>query len=133
MSNYEEELDQITLTLEDDSELLCDVIATFPVTIKGTEQMYVALLPTDAGEDAEIFLYRFSEDGDEIDIQNIEDDEEFEIVGVCYEIEPKIGVIDPSWLYDVGIVCEYKNGERFWCHYKSDYLSNIFDEWKVER
>ena len=80
MSNYEEEMDQITLTLEDDSELLCDVIATFPVTIKGTEQMYVALLPTDAGEDAEIFLYRFSEDGDEIDIQNIEDDEEFEIV-----------------------------------------------------
>ena len=60
-------------------------------------------------------------------------DEEFEIVGVCYEIEPKIGVIDPSWLYDVGIVCEYKNGERFWGHYKSDYLSNIFDEWKVER
>ncbi|MBE5950919.1 MAG: DUF1292 domain-containing protein [Lachnospiraceae bacterium] len=80
MSNYEEEMDQITLTLEDDSELLCDVIATFPVTIKGVEQMYVALLPTDAGEDAEIFLYRFSEDGDEIDIQNIEDDEEFEIV-----------------------------------------------------
>ena len=80
MSNYEEEMDQITLTLEDDSELLCDVIATFPVTIKGTEQMYVALLPTDAGEDAEIFVYRFSEDGDEIDIQNIEDDEEFEIV-----------------------------------------------------
>ena len=80
MSNYEEEMDQITLTLEDDSELLCDVIATFPVTIKGAEQMYVALLPTDAGEDAEIFLYRFSEDGEEIDIQNIEDDEEFEIV-----------------------------------------------------
>lgn len=61
------------------------------------------------------------------------DDKEFEIIGVCYEIEPKIGVIDPSWLYDVGIVCEYKNGERFWCHYKSDYLSNIFDEWKVEK
>jgi len=80
MSNYEEEMDQITLTLEDDSELLCDVIATFPVTIKGEEKMYVALLPTDADEDAEIFLYRFTEDGDEIDVQNIEDDEEFEIV-----------------------------------------------------
>ena len=80
MSNYEEEMDQITLTLEDDSELLCDVIATFPVTMKGEEQMYVALLPTDADENSEIYLYRFSEDGDEIDIQNIEDDEEFEIV-----------------------------------------------------
>ncbi len=80
MSNYEEELDQITLTLEDDSELLCDVIATFPVTIKGAEQMYIALLPTDADENSEIYLYRFLEDGDEIDVQNIEDDEEFEIV-----------------------------------------------------
>ena len=81
MSNFEEEVfDQITLTLDDDSELLCDVIATFPATVGGKEQMYVALLPTDATPESEIYLYRFIEDGEDIDIQNIEDDEEFEIV-----------------------------------------------------
>ena len=133
MKNYDETTDQITLTLDDDSELLCDVIATFPAKVNGKEQMYIALLPTDATPDSEIFLYRFLEDGEEIDLQNIEDDEEFEIVGVCYEIEPKSGVVDITWLYDVGVVCEYKDGERFWCHYKSDYLQDIFDEWGVKR
>ena len=64
MSNYEEENDQITLTLEDDSELVCDVIATFP----------------DDSEAEEIYLYRFEENGDDVDVQNILDDEEFEIV-----------------------------------------------------
>ena len=60
-------------------------------------------------------------------------DENFEIVGVCYEIEPKPGVVDLTWMYDIGVVCEYKDGERFWCHYKSDYLQDIFDEWGVKR
>ena len=80
MADYNETCDQITLTLDDDSELLCDVIATFPATVNGKEQMYIALLPTDATPESEIFLYRFFEDGEEIDLQNIEDDEEFEIV-----------------------------------------------------
>ena len=33
--------DQITLTLEDDSELLCDVIAIFPAKYKGEERNLV--------------------------------------------------------------------------------------------
>ena len=85
MSNYEEEYDQITLTLEDDSELLCDVIASFPATVGGKEQMYMALLPTDAGPDAEIYLYRFTENGEDIEIFNIEDDEEFDIVSDAFD------------------------------------------------
>ena len=80
MSNYEDDMDQITLTLEDDSELVCDVIATFPATYQGVERMYVALLPTDDADAEEIYLYRFEENGDEVDVQNILDDEEFEIV-----------------------------------------------------
>ena len=79
MSNYEEN-DQITLTLEDDSELVCDVIATFPATFQGVERMYVALLPADDSEAEEIYLYRFEENGDDVDVQNILDDEVFEIV-----------------------------------------------------
>ncbi len=85
MKDYEEVCDQITLTLDDDSELLCDVIATFPAKVNGKEQMYIALLPTDATPESEIFLYRFTEDGEEIDLQNIEDDEEFDIVSDAFD------------------------------------------------
>ena len=79
----DEIIDQITLTLDDDSELLCDVLATFPATVNGKEQMYIALLPTDATPESEIYLYRFIEDGDDIDLQNIEDDEEFDYFCDC--------------------------------------------------
>lgn len=85
MKNYDETTDQITLTLDDDSELLCDVIATFPAKVNGKEQMYIALLPTDATPESEIYLYRFIEDGEDIDLQNIEDDEEFEIVSDAFD------------------------------------------------
>ena len=66
MKNYDETTDQITLTLDDDSELLCDVIATFPAKVNGKEQMYIALIPTDAEPEDDIFLYRFIENGEEI-------------------------------------------------------------------
>ena len=85
MSEMDEVFDQVTLTLDDDSELVCDVIATFPAKVNGVEQMYIALLPTDATPESEIFLYRFLENGEEIDLQNIEDDEEFEIVSDAFD------------------------------------------------
>ena len=47
--------------------------------------MYIALLPADATPESEIFLYRFLENGDDIDLQNIEDDEEFEIVSDAFD------------------------------------------------
>ena len=73
---YNEECDQITLTLEDGSDLVCDVISVFPVKDKN----YIALLPSNEDPDAEIFLYRFIENGEEIELENIEDDEEFDMV-----------------------------------------------------
>ena len=85
MSDMDEVFDQVTLTLDDDSELICDVIATFPATVNGKEQMYIALLPADATPESEIFLYRFTEDGEDIDLQNIEDDEEFEIASDAFD------------------------------------------------
>ena len=85
MSDMDELFDQVTLTLDDDSELVCDVIATFPAKVNGQEQMYIALLPADATPESEIFLYRFLENGDDIDLQNIEDDEEFEIVSDAFD------------------------------------------------
>ncbi|QOR36638.1 DUF1292 domain-containing protein [Clostridium sp. 'deep sea'] len=68
----EEEMDVITITLEDDSEVDCYVIMTFELDGKD----YIALLPEDADE---ILLYNFKEleDGD-LELDNIDDDAEFE-------------------------------------------------------
>ena len=85
MSDMDEVFDQVTLTLDDDSELLCDVIATFPAKVNGKEQMYIALIPTDAKPEDDIYLYRFIDNGDEIDVQNIEDDDEFDIVADAFD------------------------------------------------
>lgn len=63
----------ITLTLDDDTELVCAVVAIFPVEDKD----YIALLPE--GEEAEIFLYRFSQSDDGAPIiDSIENDEEYD-------------------------------------------------------
>ena len=79
---YEDTNDQITLTLEDGSELICDVLAIFPVDGKD----YIALLPQGDDPDAEIFLYQFVEKGeDDIDLINIEDDDEFEAVSDAFD------------------------------------------------
>jgi hypothetical protein len=56
-------------------------------------------------------------------------DEEFFIVGIA----PFGGPVR-SFRKPVAVVCEmYDTGERFWCHYKSEWLKNIFDEWGVKR
>jgi uncharacterized protein YrzB (UPF0473 family) len=74
----------VTLTLDDGSELECAVLCIFPVA----EKDYIALVPADAEEeeDSEIFLYQFVEhDNDEIELLNIEDDEEFEAVSDAFD------------------------------------------------
>lgn len=75
LEETEEGLGQITLTLEDGAEVLCDIIATFPCS---NGNSYIALLPVE-DEDSDFFLYRYTvtEDGD-IDLGDIADDEEFE-------------------------------------------------------
>ena len=72
--NEENELDQVTLTLEDGSELVCDVIAIYPCG----ERNYIALLPVD-DPDSDFLLYRFIDNGnDNYDLDDIETDEELE-------------------------------------------------------
>lgn len=71
----------VTLTLDDDSELECAVVAIFPVQNKD----YIALLPLGV-EDAQVYLYRFKHNGDEdLELENIEDDTEFEAVADAYD------------------------------------------------
>lgn len=67
--------DVVVLTLDDGSELECQIVAIYPVDGK----QYIALLPSDAGEDADVFIYGYEEDEDgEPRLINIEDDDEFE-------------------------------------------------------
>lgn len=68
----------ITLTLEDDSEINCHVLGNFDVA----DKEYIALLPEDSDE---VLLYRYKEDGDDVDIENIDDDDEFEAVSAVFQ------------------------------------------------
>ena len=71
----------VTLTLDDDSELECAVVAILPVQDKD----YIALLPLGV-EDPEVYLYRFKHNDDEdLELENIEDDDEFEAVANAYD------------------------------------------------
>ena len=77
--------DFISLTLEDDTELKCRVLAVFPVK----EREYIALLPLDeSGQETDggVYLYRFSlsENGDPV-LENIEDDGEYETAAGAFE------------------------------------------------
>ena len=71
----------VTLTLEDDSELECAVVAVFPVQGKD----YIALLPFGAEDVEEVFLYRFKHGSEDWQLENIEDDAEFETVADAYD------------------------------------------------
>ena len=78
--------DTMTLDLDDGGKLECIVLNVFPVN----NREYIALLPmNDEGhveEDAQIFLYRFEELGDdEVNLETIEDDEEFELVSDYFD------------------------------------------------
>ena len=80
-------LETMELELDNGEKMTCDVISIFPVNINNREQMYIALLDENAGEDDDIFLYRASnlENPDDIKIDNIESDEEFEIVADAFD------------------------------------------------
>ena len=73
----------VTLTLDDGSELECVVLTIF----EAGGRVYIALLPLE-GEDAEegeVYLYRYTEIDGNPDLQNIEDDEEYEIVADAFD------------------------------------------------
>ena len=78
--------DTMTLDLDDGGKLECIVLNVFPVN----NREYIALLPmNDEGhveEDAQIFLYRFEELGDdEVNLETIEDDDDFDLVSDYFD------------------------------------------------
>ncbi|HJA70913.1 MAG TPA: DUF1292 domain-containing protein [Candidatus Lachnoclostridium stercoravium] len=82
MEEPEEEM-TVTLTLDDGSEIECLVLTIF----EAGGRDYIALLPTEGidAEEGEVYLYRYTEVDGEADLQNIEDDEEYEIVADAFD------------------------------------------------
>lgn len=69
----------LNLVLEENGEeVSCEVIGIFEVDSKE----YIALIPEN---DDRVLIYKYAElDGDEIDLQNIEEDTEFEAVTAAF-------------------------------------------------
>ena len=74
----------VTLTLDDATELECVVLTIF----EAGEREYIALLPMEGAdsEEGEVYFYRYSEteSGDPV-LDNIEDDDEYEIVADAFD------------------------------------------------
>lgn len=76
----------VTLTLDDDSELDCEILIIFEID----GQDYIALMPVDDNgnfmEDTGVLLYRYFETADGTPVlDNIESDEEAELVSDTFE------------------------------------------------
>lgn len=73
----EEEMETMFLTLDDDTEVECGILGVFEVD----GQEYIALLPIN---DETVLLYEYKENGDEIELDTIEDDDVFEKVSNAF-------------------------------------------------
>ena len=74
--NQPEELGTVTLTLDNDEELECDILTIFNASGKD----YIALAPQGEEYGDIVYLYRYIDHGeDDPELALIEDDEEYEI------------------------------------------------------
>ena len=75
----------VTLTLDNDEDLECDVLTIFSA---GTHE-YIALLPLDengeANESGDVFIYRYEEIDGEPNLSNIEEDEEYDAAADAFD------------------------------------------------
>ena len=67
-----DDIEMIDITYEDGTSCSCEVIAHFDVE----DISYAALLP-EGDEDSDILVYRYSENGDDVELCEITDEEEF--------------------------------------------------------
>lgn len=76
--------DTITLYLDNNVEVECDILAIFPIK----QQFYIALMPQkqiEGYEPGEYFLYRYQSDGENVEISDIESTAEWEAVEDKFE------------------------------------------------
>ena len=83
-NNIPEEVMTVTLTLDDNSVVECEVITIYEADGKD----YIALLPLNENgesESGDVYLYRYFEENGEPTLENIEDDEEYEIAADAFD------------------------------------------------
>ena len=74
----------VTLTLDNDEVLECAVLTIY----EAGGRQYIALLPLDENgeEEWDVYIYRYIEtDPENPDLENIEDDEEYEIAADAFD------------------------------------------------
>lgn len=83
-NNNIEEVMTVTLTLDDDEVVECAVLTIYEANGKD----YIALLPLDENGESEsddVYLYRYAEVDGEPTLENIEDDDEYEIAADAFD------------------------------------------------
>ena len=83
-NNTPEEVMTVTLTLDDNSVVECEVITIYEANGKD----YIALLPLNENgesESGDVYLYRYFEEDGEPSLENIEDDDEYEIAADAFD------------------------------------------------
>lgn len=76
--------DTITLYLDNNVEVECDILAIFPIK----QQFYIALMPQkeiEGYEPGEYFLYRYQSDGENVELSDLESEAELEAVEDKFE------------------------------------------------
>lgn len=68
-----DEMEIMSLSLDDGTEMECQVLGVFGVE----DKEYIALLPLD---EESVLLYEYSETEEGVELQNIEDDNEYDLV-----------------------------------------------------
>ncbi|RAV21915.1 DUF1292 domain-containing protein [Paenibacillus contaminans] len=77
--NLEEEPEIIYIPDEEGNEEEFEVIARFEVE-DGSDRKYMVLYPVEAEEEDELLAFRYEEDGDDLQLYTIDDEEEWNIV-----------------------------------------------------
>ena len=84
MKDQQNEEITVTLTLDTDEVLECAVLTIY----EAGGRQYIALLPLDENgeEEGDVYIYRYIEtDPENPDLENIEDDEEYEIAADAFD------------------------------------------------
>lgn len=84
MRDQQKEEITVTLTLDNDEVLECAVLTIY----EAGGRQYIALLPLDENgeEEGDVYIYRYIEtDPENPDLENIEDDEEYEIAADAFD------------------------------------------------
>lgn len=84
-NNSNEDEMTVTITLDDDTEVVCEIVTILEVEGKD----YIVLLPDNQEDDAEVWIYRYFENPDDPNeepvLEYIEDDDEYETVADAFD------------------------------------------------